>query len=640
MDIENFSEIFAENGPLAANLPGYRTRSGQVAMAEDIADAIQAQSVLCAEAGTGVGKTYAYLVPALLDGRRVIVATHTRSLQDQLFFGDLPRLKQALNVEFNAALLKGRSNYYCHERAERARGVTAEDEYLLAGLNAWVSQHESGDLDQYDGLPADWSLKSQVTSTSENCLGQECPFIDKCCVAKARTRAAKAQVVVANHHLLAADLALKDQGFGDLLARAHTVVVDEAHKWPEVLGLFFGFSLSSYQLRDLHRELTHTGALSGLQQEMDAVLEAATALQRLIPASQERVSREALLQDHAAQQRFTEIREALSQVAKAAADKAAEVDEVVLARRVSDAAINALNWEGADAANAICWAQRSGRGFSLNALPLDVSSLSQAGFASQQASWLFVSATLSVAGDFQYFQERLGLVDARCERYPSPFDYVYQGRLYVPDTLGDPQHGLVHTQAVLDAARPLIAAADGGAFVLCTSRRAVVEAANILRDWDEWRVLEQGTEANGLLLERFRRDGHAVLVGSTSFWEGVDVPGDALRLVVIDRLPFTSPQDPVHAARQKLARQRGQSPFNAVDIPPTAVALQQAVGRLLRTETDRGVVMVGDARLVSKGYGRTLRSSLPPLPLVRSQWEVVEFLEDVRANMKTQEVAS
>ncbi len=635
MEIESFEALFAADGPLATNLKGYRMRSGQVAMAEDIADAISAQSVLCAEAGTGVGKTYAYLVPALLDGQRVIVATHTRSLQDQLFFGDLPRLKQALGIEFSAALLKGRSNYYCHERADRARGDTAEDEYLLAGLAEWVSRHDSGDMDQYDGLPADWSLKSQVTSTSENCLGQDCPFIDKCCVARARTRAAKAQVVVANHHLLAADLALKDQGFGDLLARAHTVVVDEAHKWPEVLGLFFGFSLSSYQLRDLHRELSQTGVLKSLQTEMDAVIDASTALQRLIPASQDRISREGLLRDKAAHQRFTELRDALALVAKAAAEKATEVDEVVLARRVADVALNSLNWEGADTANAICWAQRSGRGFSLNALPLDVSGLSQAGFASQQASWAFVSATLSVAGSFQYFQERLGLSDARCERYPSPFDYVYQGRLYVPGGMGDPQHGPQHTAAVLQAARPLISAADGGAFILCTSRRAVTEAANMLREWGDWRVLEQGTEANGLLLERFRRDGHAILVGSASFWEGVDVPGNALRLVIIDRLPFTSPQDPVHAARQKLARERGQSPFSTVDIPPAAVALQQAVGRLLRTESDRGVVMVGDTRLVTKGYGKTLRASLPPLPLVRAEHEVVEFLEDIRAGMKT-----
>lgn len=631
MILSEFPDIFAADGPLAGNLKAYRPRSGQVAMAEDIADAIHMQAPLCAEAGTGVGKTYAYLVPLLRDGRRAIVATHTRSLQDQLYFGDLPRLQQALGVNCSVALLKGRANYYCHYRAESAKPYNKTDEARLAGLKHWVAQHESGDLDQYDGLPADWSLKSQVSSTSENCLGQECPFIDKCCVNQARIRATKAQIVVANHHLLAADLALKDQGFGDLLARAHSIVVDEAHKWPEVLGLFFGFSLSSFQLREVFRDAEAVGgAFTQLMPLFDDVLDEATALQRLIPTSPDRIARTELLRESRVHARFTALREALAELAKAAADAALEVEEAAIAGRLADLSANALSWEGADIAQAICWAQRSGRGFSLSALPLDVSQLSQSGFESQRASWLFVSATLSVAGDFRYFTERLGLEDVRCERYPSPFDYVYQGRLYVPDAMGVPAFGREHTEAVLEQALPLLEAADGGAFILCTSRRAVTEAAEFLARHGRWRVLEQGTEANGLLLERFRRDEHAVLVGAASFWEGVDVPGHALRLVVIDRLPFTSPQDPVHAARKKRAEDEGKSSFGAVDLPPAAVSLQQAVGRLLRTEDDRGIVMVGDTRLVSKGYGRTLRASLPPLPLIRRQSEAVDFLNEVR----------
>lgn len=633
-DLGSFSEIFAADGPLAGNLSAYRPRSGQLAMAEDIADAVSEQSPLCAEAGTGVGKTYAYLVPLLLDGRRAIVATHTRSLQDQLYFGDLPRLQQALGMACSVALLKGRSNYYCHYRAETAKPHSKTDEARLAGLKHWVAQHESGDLDQYDGLPADWSLKSQVTSTSENCLGQECPFIDKCCVNQARIRATKAQVVIANHHLLAADLALKDRGFGDLLARAHSIVVDEAHKWPDVLGLFFGFSLSSFQLREVFRDAESVGgALTPLMPLFDDLLAEATALQRLIPTSPDRIARSELLRDSKTQSRFTALREQLAELAKRAADVALEVEEAAIATRLADLSANALSWEGADPAHAICWAQRTGRGFSLSALPLDVSHLSRSGFESQRASWLFVSATLSVAGDFRYFTERLGLEDVRCERYPSPFDYIYQGRLYVPDAMGPPAFGRAHTEAVLEQAMPLLDAADGGAFVLCTSRRAVGEAAAYLSQHGRWRVFEQGTEANGLLLERFRRDQHAILVGAASFWEGVDVPGHALRLVVIDRLPFSSPQDPVHAARKKLAEEQGKSSFGSVDLPPAAVSLQQAVGRLLRTEADRGIVMLGDTRLVSKGYGRTLRASLPPLPLIRRQSEAVDFLSEVRSSI-------
>lgn len=602
-------------------------------MAEDVAEAMRAQSILCAEAGTGVGKTFAYLVPALQDGRRVIIATHTRNLQDQLYFNDIPRLLQALNMQAPVALLKGRANYYCHERADKAQGQQQRDEVILADLHQWAARHDSGDLDQYDGLPADSPLRSQVTSTSDNCLGQDCPFLDKCCVNRARSRAARAQLVVANHHLLAADLALKDQGFGDLLARAHAVVVDEAHKWPDVLGLFFGLSLSSYQLRDVHRELRAMPSLSGHLPALDEVLARADALQRLIPADQERTARDELLRDPRFHDALVALRDCLQPVSRAVEAQAQEVVEQVLARRLLDLATHASVWLQADAAQAICWAQRSPRGFSLQMQPLDVRPLSQAGFASQQAAWLFVSATLSVAGDFRFFQERLGLEDERCERYPSPFDYAYQGRLYIPESTAETGFGQGHTDFVLDCAWPLLEAAEGGAFVLCTSRRAVGEAARRLRRDGPWRVLEQGTEANGLLLERFRRDGHAILVGSASFWEGVDVPGDALRLVIIDRLPFISPQDPIHAARRRMALDRGQSPFSTVDLPPAAVALQQAVGRLLRTEQDRGVVMIADTRIVAKSYGRTLRDSLPPLPLTRDRDAVCEFLADVRAGM-------
>lgn len=621
---------FGPEGPLARQLPHYRPREGQLQMAADVADALWQQSALVAEAGTGVGKTYAYLVPLLRDGRRAIVATHTRSLQDQLYFQDLPRLQAALGTRAAVALLKGRGNYYCHQRAETARPRDRGDGAVLAALRQWVAQHESGDLDQFDGLPADWPLKSQVTSTVDNCLGHDCPFIEQCCVYRARAQAAKAQVVVANHHLLAADLALKDRGFGDLLARAAAVVVDEAHKWPEVLGLFFGFVVSSYQLHEIYADWQALELPWGeLEAPLLAVLDASAELQRAVPSQPERLDRSQALEDAAFAGRLQGLQAALDEVAQRASRAAQGPAQSALAARLMQVYEACANWETAAAEAAICWAQRSRRGYTLHSLPLDVSRLSQAGFAAQQASWIFVSATLSLGGDFGYFVERLGLQEAHCARYPSPFEHHRQGRLYVPRGPGAPGYGLAHTQAVIEQALPLIDVAGGGSFVLCTSRRAVEEAARLLREArPALRVLVQGEEANGLLLERFRRDGAAVLVGSASFWEGVDVPGDALRLVVIDRLPFAPQNDPVYAARRRLVEARGLSAFMRVDLPPAAVALQQAVGRLIRSEADHGVVMLGDRRLLSKGYGRTLRASLPAFPLIEDETRAVDFLRD------------
>lgn len=631
--MQHIAEVFASSGPLATALDGYRERAGQLAMAEDLEQALQRREHLVAEAGTGVGKTFAYLVPVMRSGQRTIIATHTRSLQDQLYFGDIPRLRRALGQSLDLALLKGRSNYYCHQRADQAQAKNQSQAEELAGLRLWVGSHDSGDLDQYDGLPADWPLKSQVTSTADNCLGLECPFIDKCCVNKARQRAARAQVVVVNHHLLAADLALKDQGFGDLLARADNVIVDEAHKWPEVLGLFFGFTLSSYRLRDWYTDWQKLDpAWPELADPADAVLQALEQLQRSIPSRSERVGRDELLQDARFSQRLEELHQALGKLVVTAEEGADTPVRQQLLLRTLELQNQATDWQSAQDDQAVCWAQRSQRGFGLHALPLDVSALSRSGFAAQQGSWIFVSATLSVNGDFQYLRDRLGLDESTpCLRYPSPFDYPVQGRLYVPRALGQTGHGIDHTKAVLKQAWPLLQAADGGAFMLCTSLRAVQEAAELLRNHGPWRVLEQGSEANGLLLERFKRDGHAVLVGAASFWEGVDVPGDSLRLVIIDRLPFQSPADPVHAAQRRRVERLGQSAFTRVDLPPAAVALQQAVGRLLRRETDFGVVMIGDTRLVTKSYGRQLRASLPPLPLEQDVEPVRRFLQEQMA---------
>lgn len=628
-----------EDGALARAIEGFAPRPAQQRLAEAIAEAIRGRGELIAEAGTGTGKTYAYLVPALLSGKRTIISTGTKSLQDQLYHRDLPRVRQALGARLKTALLKGRANYLCWYRLEHARSdglfTSREQAAQLVALNAWAGTSEDGDLAGADFLADDSPLRPQVTSTADNCLGSDCPFYAECFVVRARQRAQEADLVVVNHHLLFADQALKREGFGEILPGAQTFVLDEAHQLPELAAQFFGAMVSSRQLVDLARDaLSECEGASGTRaqvQEPAQVLELAVksvraALEPLPPRAALAVVQshpaavEALDALRAALAAMAEVLEPLAERSvglKSCRDRAEELVESC--ERILDA-------KGGDE---VRWYEVTARGFQFHQTPLDVSGALREFRAASQAAWIHTSATLAVDGGFAHLAAQLGMESPRTLLEPSPFDFHNQALVYVPHGLPEPNTP-AHVEAVVEAALPLLDASDGRAFLLFTSHRALRQAAERLAARREFPLFVQGEAPRHLLLERFRASGNGVLLGAASFWEGVDVAGDALQLVVIDKLPFAAPDDPVLEARLEAIRRQGGNPFRDWQLPGAVIALKQGVGRLIRTHADQGVVMLCDSRLVGKSYGRIFLDSLPPFARTRDAERVLRFLREAR----------
>jgi ATP-dependent DNA helicase DinG len=638
--MQQLDEIFGPGGPLALAVPGFRARPGQVRLAEGVANALAGRGWLVAEAGTGTGKTFAYLIPALLSGKRVIVSTGTRTLQDQLFHRDLPMLGRALGRPATVALLKGRANYLCRERFLRLpRELPLERDAgaLAARVSAWAESSIDGDLAGLPELADGHPLRERITSTRDNCTGSRCAEFARCHVFAARRRAAEADLVVVNHHLLLADLALKEEGYGDILPSADAVILDEAHQVPELAAQFFGLQFSSRQIDQLLQDLPGLLAEGGFDPDH------LTAAERAVRAGLQRALRAANVgpagarmawgddlaeldaQARALVTALSDLSDALNQLgggdgitqlAQRAAMVAGELDGVLDARPEDGAR---LLVPGA-------------RAFSCQVVPFHVGEKLRQILATRSASWIFTSATLAVAGDFSHFIERLGLED-RCDTLAieSPFDYANQALLYLPAAMPDPMASQ-YAESVVQAAAELTEIAGGGAFLLFTSHRALEQAARRLRErWStgagtKFHLLVQGESPREQLLREFREHGDAVLLGTSSFWEGVDVKGSALRLVVIDRLPFASPEDPVMRARLQRARDAGGNPFKDFQLPEAALALKQGVGRLIRSEEDTGVVAILDPRLTSKGYGRQLIASLPPMRRTRDILEAREML--------------
>ncbi len=629
----------AETGELARAIDGYVSRPAQQRLAEAIAATIESRGELIAEAGTGTGKTYAYLVPALLSGKRTIISTGTRALQDQLFHRDLPRVRDALGARLRSALLKGRANYLCWYRLERARsdGLFASREQVaqFAQLHAWAGSSTSGDLAEAGFLADDSPLWPQVTSTSENCLGVECPFYQDCFVVKARQRAQEADLVVVNHHLLFADQALKQEGFGEILPGAHTFVLDEAHQLPELAAQFFGSMLSSRQLQELARDVTSeadeaSGALAVLQEPSEALEAAVRQLRATLEPLPARAALALWQRDAAIGAALAELRGALATLADAlvaVGERSAGLDSCAaraqeLVTRGDE--VFALGEDGR-----VRWYETTARGFQLHTTPLDVSDTLRQFRAASDAAWIHTSATLAVDGGFAHFADQLGLDAPRTLLEPSPFDYHNQALAYLPQGLPEPGDA-AHVAAVVEAALPLLDASDGRAFLLFTSHRALRQAAELLAARREFPLFVQGTAPRHLLLEGFRRSGNGVLLGAASFWEGVDVAGDALQLVVIDKLPFAAPDDPVLEARLDAIRRNGGNPFRDWQLPSAVIALKQGAGRLIRTESDRGVLMLCDPRLISRPYGRIFLASLPDFARTREPDRVLGFLRQCR----------
>jgi ATP-dependent DNA helicase DinG len=635
--MNTLDEVFGPRGPLARTLPGFTPRRSQLAMASRVALAMENRAPLVVEAGTGTGKTFAYLVPALLSGKRVLISTGTRTLQDQLFNKDLPLVAGAIGVPARVALLKGRSNYLCTYRLKQLGGqksLAGTRDRTLVRVERWAGITKTGDLAEVPDLGDAHSLWPQVTSTRDNCLGARCADIGRCHVVEARRKAVEADVVIVNHHLLLADLALKEDGFGDLLGTADALILDEAHQIPDLATQFFGTRFGSRQaellLRDARQELMQVRAsATALAVETGAVEKALAALAEILRVSPrpDWLAADTPLAD-AAQELSRSLRDfaaALNEESREAGIAQCAGRGTELASRL-DAVVHAEENEGARSV------EITQRGFTLSLLPFDIASRFAAMASGTRAAWVFTSATLSVGEDFAHFTSRLGLADAETLAIPSPFDFETQALLYLPARLPDPS-APTHTGAVVDVAVPLIEASAGGAFVLFTSHRALQRAAQIMRDrWTElgeFPLLVQGEAPREQLLRTFRESGNAVLLGTASFWEGVDVKGDALRLVIIEKLPFSSPDDALTRARIEHLKANGGNAFREYQLPEAALALKQGVGRLIRSETDRGVVVICDPRLVDKPYGRVFRASLPPMPVTRISADAEKFLRRI-----------
>ena len=643
--ISDFNDVFNGEGPLARALPGYSYRPEQAAMAKAVGLALARLEPLIVEAGTGTGKTFAYLVPALLSGRSVIISTGTRTLQDQLFRRDVPLLARALGLPVKIALLKGRANYLCRHRLELAtqQGSLPGDERgaarTLARIARWAATTKAGDLSELTDLPEQSAAWPQVTSTRENCLGSECPQFADCHVFEARRKAQAADIVVVNHHLLLADLALKDEGFGDLLPGAEAVILDEAHQVPDIAAQFFGqvWSVRKVQLlmRDTAAEMAAAGVRSAVIRAAVASVEA--ALEELCGA----------LPGGAGRHEWTNLPESfldvLPQLETALSDIAAHLEGLG-----ADAGLANCGRRAGSLANALAamsehsddtglrWVEANANGLALQYTPFEIAERLREYVEGRQCAWVFTSATLALGEDFSHFAGRIGLPAARVVRIDSPFDYRHQARIYLPPRMPPPQDP--HFAArFIDACAPLLEAGGGRAFLLYTSYRGLAEGVRALKErfpHPPFPVLVQGEAPREALLNRFRELGNAVLLATGSFWEGVDVKGEALTIVAIDKLPFASPDDPLLKARMEGIRRRGGNPFFEYQLPQAVLSLKQGVGRLIRDVDDFGVIVVGDPRLKTKAYGQLFLEALPPSPIIADGAVAAAFLAERLAKLR------
>jgi ATP-dependent DNA helicase DinG len=631
--------IFSDSGPLTRAIPGYRVRPQQIEMAMRIAAAIESNRVLVAEAGTGTGKTFAYLVPALLTGGKVIVSTGTKTLQDQLFQRDLPRVRDALGSPAVIALLKGRANYVCHYHLERAladgRFQSREEAGHIRIIAKFAKITRSGDKSELSAVPEDSPAWAAATSTRDNCLGQECPYHKECFVMAARREAMAADVVVVNHHLFFADVMLRDEGTAELLPACNTVIFDEAHQLPETASLFFGESVSTAQLLELARDARQeaiAGAkdFAALPEGAHHLEKAARDLRLALPLDNARLS----LAQLASHGQFVEAAQAvqaeLERFGKLLESQAERSEGLGNCwRRALELQARLARWRNPEEPGLVRWVEVFSHSLALNATPLAIADIFRKQMQGHPRAWIFASATLAVGSDFGHYCGELGLDEADTGCWGSPFDYPNQALLYAPQGMPDP-NSPGYTEAVVRAAYPVIAASGGRAFVLCTSLRAMRRIHELLAERfaaEDFAspLLLQGEGSRSELLERFRRLGNAVLVASQSFWEGVDVRGEALSLVIIDKLPFAPPDDPVLAARIEHMKKQGRNAFLEYQLPRAVISVKQGAGRLIRDETDRGVLMICDPRLITRPYGRKVWQSLPPMRRTRELAQVLDF---------------
>ncbi len=632
------AKTFSSDGALGKAIPGFQARQPQIDMAEAVSSAIKDQTQLVVEAGTGTGKTFAYLVPALLSGKKVIISTGSKNLQEQLYHRDLPLMVNALGFYGQVALLKGRSNYLCLDRLSRQMvesHTNESDPTLLTQLvkvRTWSSETKTGDLGDCDDLPEDSMIIPTITSTNDNCLGKECPSYTDCFVLKARKRAMDSDIVVVNHHLFLADLAIKETGFGELIPEADVFIFDEAHQLPDIASEYFGQSVSSRQIHDLAKDIeiayrTEAKDMRQLQKVGDKLMQSAMDMRIVLGEPGFRGNWREALQSGSIKRELLRLTDSL--------ELAIDVLKIALGRsQLLDTAFERANLiKGhidrvcdVDITGYSYWYDTSPRHFALHITPLSVADKFHEQIEIKQGAWIFTSATLAVSGDFKHFTERLGLKPTKQFSLPSPFDYQKQARLCVPRYLPEPNSNGLADKLVRMLA-PVIEENDGRCFFLCTSHSMMRELGEKFREVLELPVLMQGEMSKQKTLAEFMELGNALLVATGAFWEGIDVRGDALSCVIIDKLPFTAPDDPLLKARIEDCRLRGGEPFAEVQIPDAVITLKQGVGRLIRDQKDHGALIICDNRLVTRDYGGIFLGSLPPIPRTRDLDGIKAFLK-------------
>ena len=631
-------QAFAQGGALSKAISGFQGRTAQTEMALAVAESMEQGLPLVVEAGTGTGKTFAYLVPALLSGKKVILSTGTKNLQEQLYLRDLPKIIAALASPVQTALLKGRANYLCLFRlTQHYHHVPSTDPQLIQDLSLikkWSTETRTGDIGELTYIAEDSKALPFVTSTVDNCLGKDCPDFSECHLLLARKKAMNAEVVVVNHHLFFADMALKDTGFGELLPQMDVVIFDEAHQIPDLASEYFGESLSTSLLLDLCRDVdrackTELRDHPQLAKIADKLATQVRDWRLLLPEDPQKGNWRELYQDPRQQQAIARINEAMGllyQLLKGSLGRADLVDSCYERLATARARLDKLLDLGQLGVS--FWYETSRRHISLHYTPLSIADKFNQLVFGQQRSWIFTSATLSVDAGFSHFTSQMGLQQAKTLQLDSPFNYPEQALLLVPRYLPEPTDPRIN-EALLQLALPLIAANNGRCFFLFTSHRMLQWMAKALAERIDLPILVQGSTSKRLLLEQFVALKHTVLLGTSSFWEGVDVRGDTLSCVIIDKLPFASPDEPLLQARSEDAKLRGEDPFATVQLPQAVITLKQGVGRLIRDVSDRGVLVIGDNRLVSRPYGEVFLKSLPAMKRTRDLKQAIEFLQHI-----------
>jgi len=642
-------ELLSEEGPFKNYIDGFAARSQQQEMAVAIAECIDSQSLFIAEAGTGTGKTFAYLVPAVHSGKKVVISTGTKNLQDQLFHQDLPLVVKALGRSLHAVLLKGRANYICPYRLKQTEFTGRLPPSLQHDLNTiidWLPATKTGDIADLLEIPTDSPIWPKVTSTTDNCLGTECPFVADCYVLNARKQALQADIIIVNHHLFFADMALKEEGFGEVIPAADVYIFDEAHQIINIAPNYFGYGLSSSRIEsfshDLSAQITEDAPDLGQIEELGAkMLDSVKRFRHSLGRSDKRSSWPEENDQQSVLSELSNLRDSLRLIENAL--KAHTSRSTGLERcwqRVSELGYLAEQFLNMDEIPAdtdeqdsadsemISWYETKSQRYTLHKTPMTISKTFRNYIDSRPGSWVFTSATLTIKDDFGYFSGRLGIKDARSVQWFSPFDYARQSIMYIPQNLPDPREK-DYVNSMIAAIIPVVKLSQGRTFILVTSYRVLNQLSSELQDKIDYPLLVQGSMPSDHLIRKFKKLGNAVLLGTSSFWQGVDVKGQSLSCVIIDKLPFAAPNEPKVLATINYLRRQGQNPFMQYQLPEAVINLKQGAGRLIRDPKDTGILMLCDPRLFTKPFGKVFLKSLPQKVITREFSDVEQFTHRV-----------